>query len=374
MNIDFFKPKFPKFHLIKNFFAAIYKRCIFSNNGPVVQGLEKRMRDLFDYNGEIVTCANGTIALMIAFKAIGAKKALVPSFTFPATMQALEWCGIDYEYVDIDEKTWTIDIAKLEEAILKYKPDMIVPVHSFGAPCDVKSIERLSAIHGVKVVYDAAPAISSFVKVGDKNIHIANFGEISCFSLHATKVMPSGEGGVIFVKDKDLGDKIRAMCNFGFTDLTREPKVAFGMNGKLSEIHAAFGAASLDQLAINQMDRMEIVNKYKDRLKGIVEFQEIADGDVSSHQVFNICLKKEDIKLRDKLIQEMEDIYGIQCRKYYNPPMHKTLLYARDVDLPGTENICDRVITLPAHLWLDSSESDYVIKSFIELYETWKER
>lgn len=368
MKVDFLKPKLPKFMHIKNYFAQMYKHHTFSNNGAIVQAFEKRMREMFEYDGEVITCANGTLALILPLKAMGFKKALVPAFTFPATLQALNWAGIKYEYVDIHPTKWTMDIHDLERKIHDTGADVILPVHSFGSPCDVQSIARLSAINNIKVVYDAAPAISSFVNIENKNIHIANFGDVSCFSLHATKVLPAIEGGAIFVKDRDLGKEIRSMCNFGFQG-DRVPNHAFGMNAKMSEPHAAFGMESLSSLGSNQKNRFILVDKYKHRLSDYVDFQEIEKDSISSHQVFSLILRKEDAHLKDKIISEMLEVYSVQCRDYYNPPLHKVKAFRKRCSLPVTEDVCSRIITLPLHLWMKDEDLSHVIQSFISTIE-----
>lgn len=362
MKIDFLRPKFPKFHSIKDHFAMMYKDCVFSNNGKRVQSLESKMADMFEFDGDVITFANGTLALMMAFKFSGCKKALVPSFTFPATIQALIWAGIDYEYVDIDPKTWTVDIGDLESKIHSTKADLIVPVHSFGNPCDVQSIARLAVINNCKVIYDAAPAISSFVNINGKDSHVCNFGDASCFSLHATKALPAGEGGVVFIKDKVLGERLRRAANFGF-DENRITHEQFGTNAKLSEIHAAFALSGLERLPFWQRERMDLVSRYKELLGDCVTFQDCGDS-VSTFQVMGAMLGEDISGNRDSIISDLMDKYGIQCRKYYNPPMHKMKGFDRDYPLPGTDKVCNDIISLPLHLWLSFSDIEYVCDSF----------
>lgn len=367
MKIDFLKPRFPKFFNIKNYFASIYKQGIYTNHGPIVQGLEARMKDLFEFDGDVIAVANGTLALIITLKAYGVKKALVPAFTFPATLQALKWADVEYSFLDIDPLTWTVSIEDLERKLQEYEPDVLVPVHSFGNPCDVKSISRLAAIHNCKVVYDAAPAISSFYTEDNKNNHICNYGDASCFSLHATKVLPAGEGGVICIKDKLIAAKIRRMINFGFEE-DRIPHDEFGINAKLSEFHAAFALSGIDKLALSQRDRLSIVQQYHSKLKDIVQFQNVIDNSISSYQVLSVCVQENSSDLAQRIVDTLKEKYEIECRRYYNPPLHQTDVFKRDIDLPYTEDICKRIITLPLHLYLKEDEIDYIIDSFQKTY------
>jgi dTDP-4-amino-4,6-dideoxygalactose transaminase len=361
--IEFLVPRFPKFYNVKKYLGRSYGKNIFSNGGPVLQELDKRFKDYFDFNGEVIFVANGTLALMLAYKYIGCKKALIPSFTFAATAQALHWAGIDYEFVDVHPTKWTISVDDLEEKIHQYKADLIVGVHSFGNPCSVQLIQRLAAINDCKIIYDAAPAISSFVTEDKRTIHISDFGDISCFSLHATKALQAGEGGAIFVKDKVLADKIRRAINFSFDD-DKMPMDAFGTNAKLSEIHAGFAVCSLERLAYNQKERLDIVDEYRRRLDKYVTFQEMEENCISTHQVLTVLLPKG--LDRDEVIRKMAQ-EKIQCRKYYNPPLHKVECFKRDYALPITEDICARNISLPLHLWINQGDVARVCDNLIKI-------
>jgi dTDP-4-amino-4,6-dideoxygalactose transaminase len=361
-DIEFLVPRFPKFYNVKKYLGRSYSKNLFTNGGPVLQELDKKFKDYFDFKGEVIFVANGTLALILAYKYIGCKKALIPSFTFAATAQALHWAGIDYEFVDVHPTKWTISVDDLEEKIHKHKADLIVGVHSFGNPCAVQLIDRLAAINDCKIIYDAAPAISSFVTDDKKTIHISNYGHISCFSLHATKALQAGEGGAIFVKNKEIADKIRMAINFGFNE-DRIPMDAFGTNAKLSEIHAGFAVCSLERLAFNQKERLDLVDIYKKRLQNYVTFQEMEDNCISTHQVLTVLLPKGID--RDKVIEKMA-YDKIQCRKYYNPPLHKTECFKRDYSLPITEDICERSISLPLHLWMNQENVDRVCDMLIK--------
>lgn len=368
MKIEFLKPKFPKLSFLKNRIAGSYKKCIFSNNGPIVQSLEQKMKESFLFDGEVVLCANGTIALMVALKVLGGKKAAVPAFTFPATISSLNWAGIDYTYVDVNQDDWTMNVEHLEKVVQEDDVDIVLPVHSFGNPCDVLSIDRICKINNCKLVYDAAPAIASFVNLNDKNIHISNFGDIACFSMHATKALPAAEGGALFIKDKDVAETVRSMINFGFAQGCRYPLMEYGFNGKISEIHAAIAIESMVSLAANQKQRIDLVNRYKKNLNGIVDFQVIKGDNISTHQVLSVCLKDEDLVIKDSILNDMKED-GIEVRNYYNPPLHQTEVFRKNVSLPVTEDICSRVLTLPLHLYMDQKDVDYVCSKFIESYE-----
>jgi dTDP-4-amino-4,6-dideoxygalactose transaminase len=360
-DIEFLIPKVPKFFNVKKYLVRMYNKNIFTNNGPTLDELEKKFHDCFAYNGNIVFCANGTLTLMLAYKFMGCKKALVPAFTFPATIQALHWAGIDYEFVDIHPTKWTISIEDLEEKIHKHKADLIVGVHSFGNPCNVQSIAQLAAINNCKVIYDAAPAISSFITENGKPNHISNYGDVSSFSMHATKALQAIEGGALFIKDKDLAARIKRAINFGLDD-DRVPQEAFGINAKLSEIQASFAVCSLERLAYNQKDRIELVQEYYTLLKDHVTFQELEENSISTYQVLTVLLPKD--QDRDLMIELMHQS-GIQCRKYYNPPLHKVACFNKDCSLPVTEEICNRTISLPLHLWMTKQEVKKVCETLI---------
>jgi dTDP-4-amino-4,6-dideoxygalactose transaminase len=131
----------------------------------------------------------------------------------------------------------------------------------------------------------------------------------------------------------------------------------------MSEIHACFALAGLEKLSYNQRDRLEIVDMYKDHLGDRVGFQSVRDGDVSTYQVFSIALKDEDKKSKARVMGAMKDRFNVECRDYYNPPLHKTEAFRQEVDLPVTDLVCEKIITLPLHLWMNKEEVRHVCDS-----------
>ena len=171
----------------KNKFKAyvdrIYNTGWLTNNGPLVTALEQRLKDYLGVRNIILT-NNGTIALQIAYRALGITgSAITTPFSFVATTSSLQWEGIRPIFADIDTNTWNLDPEQIERHIQR-DTSAIVATHVFGNPCDVERIEQIARKHNLKVVYDGAHAFG----VLHKGRSVYNWGDISTLSFHATKL------------------------------------------------------------------------------------------------------------------------------------------------------------------------------------------
>ena len=217
---------------------GVWKRGILTHNGPLVQQFEKELCDKLNLKN-FVTVTNGTVAIQMAIKALELKGEIITTpFTWVATLSAMQWEGCTPVFCDIDPETLNIDPNKIEAQITD-KTVAIMPVHVFGNPCDVEAIEAIAQKHGLKVIYDAAHAIGSTYK--DRSL--LEYGNISATSLHATKLLNTGEGGGCIATDDELHEKLKRIRFFGHND--DKEIVEEGCNGKMTEIHAALGLANL---------------------------------------------------------------------------------------------------------------------------------
>ena len=237
--------------ILKTFRGCMGKRYL-THNGPLVQKLEKNISKKLALN-HFIAVTNGTIALQMAIKALELKGDIIISpFTWVATLSAIQWEGCSPIFCDINPETLNIDPSKIEEKITD-KTVAIMPVHVFGNPCDVISIEKIARKHRLKVIYDAAHAIGS--KYNENSL--LEYGDISATSLHATKLLNTGEGGGCITKNSDLAMKLKRIRFFGHNE--KKDIVEQGFNGKLTEIHAALGLANLNYYDDVLVDRK---NKY----------------------------------------------------------------------------------------------------------------
>ena len=305
-----------------------------------------------------LTFPNATSALMLTFKAMGlAGEVIIPSFTFSSTGHALIWNGLTPVFADIDATTFNIDP---QDVISKITPKTcaIYAVHIFGNPCDVETLQMIADEYNLKLIYDSAHALGS----KRKGVNLGCFGDVESFSLSGTKVLTSAEGGIITLKDKELKDKLSLGRNYGAADDYDCQYI--GLNGKMSEFHAAIAIESLTLLDKSVFRRNVINDHYRMRLMDIpgISFQAVAEDDVSTYKDMSIVIDKNKFGMdRDQLICELQK-EGISTKRYFYPPLHRMKAY-RDLgviakDLPNTEYIANNILCLPmyTHMELDTVE------------------
>jgi len=321
--------------------SGVWDRGILTHNGPLVQDLESKIAQKLGLNHfSLVT--NGTIAIQMAIKALEIKGEIITTpFTWVATLSAIQWEGCTPVFCDIQPDTLNIDPKKIEDKVTS-KTVAIMPVHVFGNPCDVEAIELIAKKHGLKVIYDAAHAIGSSFK--DKSL--LEYGDVSATSLHATKLLNTGEGGACITKNTDIHEKLKRIRFFGHDN--NKEIVEEGFNGKLTEIHAALGLANLKYYDEVLDDRKKKYFKYKNSLKTIpsISFQSIIIGE-TNYSYFPIIFNTEEQLLNvEKALNEVE----IFPRRYFYPAVNTLHSIVSYVTMPIAEDIAKRILCLP-HYW-----------------------
>ena len=218
---------------------------------------------------EIELFTNGHMAIEMALQALDLPKGgeiITTPFTFASTTHAIVRNGFEPGFCDIDSKTFTMDPARIEELVTE-KTCAILPVHVYGNICDVEAIEKIARKYHLKVIYDAAHAFGETYK----GIGIGNFGDVSCFSFHATKVFNTIEGGAATYSDKELGKHLYELKNFGIRG--PETVVSVGANAKMNEFCAAMGLCNLRHLNEEIEKRRRVVERYRQHLTGISGIQ-----------------------------------------------------------------------------------------------------
>lgn len=205
---------------------------------------------------------NGTIALLTAIKALDlpyGSEVITTPFTFAATPHCISWNGLKPIFCDIEPNTMTIDADKIENLITP-NTSAILGVHVYGFPCNVKKIDEIAKKYNLKVIYDAAHAFSTEID----GVGIGNFGDITMFSFHATKLFNTIEGGCLTYKDETLVKKIYNLRNFGIQ--SEDVVEDIGINGKMNEFQAAWGLLNLKQYRKEQERRKVIKEIYDNGL------------------------------------------------------------------------------------------------------------
>lgn len=331
-------------------------------SGAQVSELEK---ELAEYVGvkNCVTCANGTDALSIAMMTWGIGKGdavFVPDFTFFSSGEIVSHCGATPVFVDVDKDTYNISVSSLEEAIEKVlqqgdlTPRAVVAVDLFGLPADFKQIRPLAEKYGLLILEDGAQGFGGEID-GQK---ACSFGDIATTSFFPAKPLGCyGDGGALFTDDDELADIMRSIRVHG-KGAMKYDNVRVGLNSRLDTIQAAILSVKLRAFREYELDA---VNKAADRytalLSGKVITPVVPDGFYSSWAQYTIQLP--DQETRDRLQAEMKE-KGIPTMVYYPKPMHKQLAFGLDsdygFDCSITERLCDTVLSLPMHPYLEEDD------------------
>ncbi|WP_290522442.1 DegT/DnrJ/EryC1/StrS family aminotransferase [Alcanivorax sp.] len=267
------KPYLPSREKLDKYLDGIYERAWLTNNGPLVQKLTDRLEEYLGVEN-LLLVANGTLALQIAYRALGVSgnehgeqpEAITTPFTFIATASSLKWDGVQPVFADIDPNTWCISPENIEQAITS-NTRAIVPVHVFGNACDVEAIDEIASRHGLKVIYDASHAFA--VKYKGKSL--LKYGDAATLSFHATKLFHTGEGGAIIFKRREDLERAKKMINFGIT--RPESIEELGINAKMNEMQAAMGLCVLDEMAGNLKAREKVWHRYLKALPNSLRLQ-----------------------------------------------------------------------------------------------------
>jgi dTDP-4-amino-4,6-dideoxygalactose transaminase len=260
---------------------------------------------------------NGTIALLVALKLFElppGSEVITTPMTFAATAHAIAWNGLKPVFADISEINLTLDPAAVEAAITP-NTSAILAVHCYGCICDHDALSSIAAKHGLKLIYDAAHSFGAKVR----GLSVASLGDASVFSLHATKLYNTLEGGIITTNNKSDYEGIYLLRNFGILD--EEQVTSIGLNGKMNEVQAAIGLLNLDKFEEERQIRRELRRKYHDILDDIdgVMVQTVPDYVENSEQYFLVRIDPTVFgRSRDDVKREL-DVQDIVTRKYFHP-------------------------------------------------------
>lgn len=289
---------------------------------------------------------NGHMALEAGMRALGMTGEVITTpFTFASTTHAIQRAGCTPVFADIDPDTCTLDPTKIE-ALITEKTSAIVPVHVYGTLADTEAIEAIASKHGLKVFYDAAHAFG----VKKDGVGVANFGNASMFSFHATKVFHTVEGGAVAFNDSSLEKPLELERDFGIVDADTIDTV--GSNGKMSEFHAAMGLCNLRLVDAEIAKRRHVVERYRSHLENAagIRLLKPQKGVTSNYAYFPVIFDGYRMN-RDEIAAKLI-ANGINPRKYFYPLTNSFACYRDCVgasNTPVAANIASRVLTLPLY-------------------------
>lgn len=339
------------FHYMDSAFGVNW----FTNDGPLVQKLEEEIAELHGVAHCVCVC-NATVAMILLLKALDLHgEIIIPSFTFVATAHACLWQNLDVRFCDIEENTLMMD-PQHARSLINENTCAILGVHLFGNLCHVAELDAIAQAHTKHLLFDAAHSFACTLA----STPVGAFGHAEVFSFHATKFFSTFEGGAILTNDTLLDNRLRLMRNFGFS--TFDTVDCLGINGKMPEACAAMGLASMQELD-ERRKKLELTYRlYReacDQTDGTRLLPVGEQGTSNYHSV--VVLVDESFGVsRDALCQVLWK-ENVIARRYFYPGCHRMEPYRTRFpdlgkELPVTERVCDRVLSLPTNL--DNPERD----------------
>ncbi|MCS6876312.1 MAG: DegT/DnrJ/EryC1/StrS aminotransferase family protein [Aquificaceae bacterium] len=299
---------------------------------------------------KVYTVCSGTVALFIALKALGVEgeRVVVPAMSFMATIDAVYLAGGIPVVVDVDQY-YTMDVNQLEDAVKRYRPKVVIPVHLYGQTADMDGVMYLSEKYGFYVLEDAAQAHGAQWK--DKKV--GSIGHISAFSFYASKNLPMGEGGAIATKDKKLAQEVKKWIDFG-------DHPAF--NVRITEFQAGIGYAQLKRLDKNNLRRREIAYRYMRSLNGDLIHPAERDGAFHVYHLYTLRHPQ-----RESIVSALKE-KNIDVRVYYTYLLHE-LRGAEHLPTPNAEKFRKEVFSIPVHAYLSDEDVEFIVDALLSAVE-----
>ena len=351
------RPALPALQDFIPYLEQIWANGMLTNGGPMHQQLE---RALCEYLGveHISLFDNGTTALVIALRALGiGGEVITTPYSFIATSHAIAWNYLTPVFADTGVDNFNICPESIERCITP-ETQAILAVHCYGYPCDVDAIKAIADRHGLKVIYDAAHAFA----VNDAGGSILRHGDLSVLSFHATKVLSTFEGGAIISPDAATKQAIDRMKNFGIVSETEVTSI--GINGKMSEVHAAMGLLQLATIDEMLEQRAIIDSVYRDGLSDIagLRLPPVSLSARHNHAYFPIRIMPSFALDRDGLYQALKQ-EQIHTRRYFYPLISDTEAYrhADSALTPNARALSNQVLCLPFYPQLAPADQQRVI-------------
>lgn len=356
---------------IEEYFAeiqSIWDTRILTNQGSKYQELQASLEDYLNIE-HAPLFANGHLALQTALRALGltSGEVITTPFTFASTTMAIVECGLTPVFCDISPDDFTLDEFKIE-ALITSQTKAIVPVHVYGFPCHTDAIEDIAKRHNLFVIYDAAHAFGE--TYFDKNI--AQYGDISMFSLHATKVFNSVEGGVLCFNGRDdLYDRVCAIRQFGEINHSADSEL-IGANAKMTEFHSAMGICNLRHIDEYIDARRDAYFAYCEAFSDFpyIQVPKYPKGLKPNYAYFPIVISQNSPVKRDAVIELLEQ-NNVFARKYFYP-LTSTFSAFHNLfpiqETPVAQSISERIICLPLHPQLSSDDATQIAKLILSFF------
>ena len=333
-------------------------------NGKAVADFTQHLEEYLGVK-HVIPCANGTDALQIAMMALGLEpgdEVITPSFTYIATTEVIALLRLKPVFVDVDPATFCIDVAKIRAAITP-KTKAIVPVHLYGQSCDMEEIMKIAQEFNLYVVEDNAQAIGATVTYSDGTVHkTGTIGHVGCTSFFPSKNLGCyGDGGAIMTNNTLLADRIKMIANHGQSKRYYHDVV--GCNSRLDTVQAAVLDIKLRHLDQYNAARRSVAAYYNNAFANNPKITTPVTAAGNTHVFHQYTLKLEGVD-RNALQDQLAAV-GVPAMIYYPVPAHRQKMFSflnlPEVDLPVTDWLTHRVISLPIHTEMDQEQLEHIV-------------
>ena len=321
--------------------------------GPKVAELEELVAAACEVD-HAVAVSNGTAALHLAVLALGigpGDEVIVPAYTVPATANVVRLAGASAVLVDVDPKTFNLDVERAAAAVTR-RTKAVLAVHLFGRPLDWGAL-RDALPAEVHLLEDAAGALAARWQ----GRPCGGLGVMGCISFHPRKIVTTGEGGAVTTGDPELAAAVRRLRHHGLDPdgTLREPST----NYRLADILCAVGIPQLRRLDALLAERARIAAGYAERLRGVVELPTAAPGDTHGWQAYVVGLERRDEALARLRAEGIE----VQIGTY---ALHRFAPYADQGPFRGADAAADHALALPLHARLTDADLDRVVAALAQ--------
>ena len=354
----------PDFEEYMEEIRPIWESRWLTNMGPKHAAFAKALREYLGVE-RLELFTNGHMAIELTLQALGLKGEVITTpFTFASTTHTIVRNGLEPVFCDIDPETFTLDPGKIEERITD-RTCAILPVHVYGNICDTEGIEAVARRHGLKVIYDACHTFGETVN----GRGAGTFGDVSCFSFHATKVFNTIEGGAACFREEALGRKLYELKNFGIHG--PEEVSAVGANAKMNEFCAAMGLCNLRHVDGEIARRKAVDERYRMHLEGIpgLQLNAVQPGVKYNYGYFPVVFDPETFGADRNRVFAALEAQNILARKYFYPLTSAFSAFRGRFDpaeTPTALRISENVLTLPMYADLEAADVDRICEIVLE--------
>ncbi|MEW5818665.1 MAG: DegT/DnrJ/EryC1/StrS family aminotransferase [Cyanobacteriota bacterium] len=366
-------PDFPTWYSVRDKFEDVFNKETIFTKGKYLREFEENIADHLNVKHAIglSSCTSG---LMLLYRILDLKgEVILPSFTFMATGLSLMWINnLTPVFVDVDPDTFTICPKEVQKHI-NNNTAAIIGVHTFGNPVHIDELISIAKKNNTKLIFDSAHGLGSLYN----GQPLGGYGDAESFSCSPTKLLITGEGGIVTTNNDELANQLRIGREYG--NPGNYDSLFAGMNARMCEFNAIMGIESLQMLnnIVNERNRMA---KYlKERLSFLqgIKFQFIDQKNVSSYKDFTIVIEEEFELSRDQLVEALK-AENIETRNYYSPPLHlqttfKSFQNRFKEKLPVTEKLSNSAVTLPLSSKFSIEQVDKLCLAIEKIYHYRKE-